>query len=303
MSLEVPMEQICSDCPRNCQALRRDEAGSGVCISPFLPRVIRAAPHYGEEPCISGTHGAGTIFFSGCNLRCVFCQNREISRKSVGRSLSVDELRTLMLRLRDQGVHNIELVTPTHFTRVIAEALDGLKLDIPVVWNSSGYEKVETLQLLDGLVQIYMPDLKYLNSETAKRYSAAEDYPEAATAAIAEMVRQRGSCRFDDDGLLQSGVLIRHLILPGHVEESMDVIDYVADSFLPGTVLFSLMSQYTPVPGLEPYPELCRSLTPEENDNLIHYLRTRHLQDGFWQELSSVGEDSIPLFDGSGLDF
>ena len=208
-----------------------------------------------------------------------------------------------MLRLRDQGVHNIELVTPTHFTRVIAEALAGLELGIPVVWNSSGYEKVETLRLLDGLVQIYMPDLKYLNSETAKRYSAAEDYPVAAVAAIAEMVRQRGSCRFDDDGLLQSGVLIRHLILPGHVEESMDVIDYVADSFLPGTVLFSLMSQYTPVPGLEAYPELCRTLTPEENDNLIHYLRTRHLQDGFWQELSSVGEESIPLFDGSGLDF
>ena len=208
-----------------------------------------------------------------------------------------------MLRLRDQGVHNIELVTPTHFTRVIAEALAGLELGIPVVWNSSGYEKVETLRLLDGLVQIYMPDLKYLNSETAKRYSAAEDYPVAAVAAIAEMVRQRGSCRYDDDGLLQSGVLIRHLILPGHVEESMDVIDYVADSFLPGTVLFSLMSQYTPVPGLEAYPELCRTLTPEENDNLIHYLRTRHLQDGFWQELSSVGEESIPLFDGSGLDF
>ena len=208
-----------------------------------------------------------------------------------------------MLRLRDQGVHNIELVTPTHFTRVIAEALAGLELGIPVVWNSSGYEKVETLRLLDGLVQIYMPDLKYLNSETAKRYSAAEDYPVAAVAAIAEMVRQRGSCRYDDDGLLQSGVLIRHLILPGHVEESMDVIDYVADSFLPGTVLFSLMSQYTPVPGLEAYPELCRTLTPEENDNLIHYLCTRHLQDGFWQELSSVGEESIPLFDGSGLDF
>ena len=186
---------------------------------------------------------------------------------------------------------------------MIAEALAGLELGIPVVWNSSGYEKVETLRLLDGLVQIYMPDLKYLNSETAKRYSAAEDYPVAAVAAIAEMVRQRGSCRYDDDGLLQSGVLIRHLILPGHVEESMDVIDYVADSFLPGTVLFSLMSQYTPVPGLEAYPELCRTLTPEENDNLIHYLRTRHLQDGFWQELSSVGEESIPLFDGSGLDF
>lgn len=298
------MEQICSDCPRACQAQRTGSAGGGVCVSPMLPRVIRAAPHYGEEPCISGTRGAGTIFFSGCNLRCVFCQNREISRKSVGRILSVSELRTLMLRLRDQGVHNIELVTPTHFTRVIAEALDGLELGIPVVWNSSGYEKAETLRLLEGLVQVYMPDLKYLNSDTAKRYSAAADYPEVATAAISEMVRQRGSCRFDDAGLLQSGVLIRHLILPGHSSESMDVIDYVADSFSPGTVLFSLMSQYTPMPGLEArFPELCRTVTAEENENLIHYLHARRLQDGFWQELSSVGEENIPIFDGSGLDF
>ena len=298
------MEQICSDCPRACQAQRTGSAGGGVCNSPMLPRVIRAAPHYGEEPCISGTRGAGTIFFSGCNLRCVFCQNREISRKSVGRILSVSELRTLMLRLRDQGVHNIELVTPTHFTRVIAEALDGLELGIPVVWNSSGYEKAETLRLLEGLVQVYMPDLKYLNSDTAKRYSAAADYPEVATAAISEMVRQRGSCRFDDAGLLQSGVLIRHLILPGHSSESMDVIDYVADSFSPGTVLFSLMSQYTPMPGLEArFPELCRTVTAEENENLIHYLHARRLQDGFWQELSSVGEENIPIFDGSGLDF
>lgn len=298
------MEQICSDCPRACQAQRTGNAGGGVCVSPMLPRVIRAAPHYGEEPCISGTRGAGTIFFSGCNLRCVFCQNREISRKSVGRILSVSELRTLMLRLRDQGVHNIELVTPTHFTRVIAEALDGLELGIPVVWNSSGYEKAETLRLLEGLVQVYMPDLKYLNSDTAKRYSAAADYPEVATAAISEMVRQRGSCRFDDAGLLQSGVLIRHLILPGHSAESMDVIDYVADSFSPGTVLFSLMSQYTPMPGLEAkFPELCRTVTEEENENLIHYLHARRLQDGFWQELSSVGEENIPIFDGSGLDF
>lgn len=298
------MEQICSDCPRACQAQRTGSAGGGVCVSPMLPRVIRAAPHYGEEPCISGTRGAGTIFFSGCNLRCVFCQNREISRKSVGRILSVSELRTLMLRLRDQGVHNIELVTPTHFTRVIAEALDGLELGIPVVWNSSGYEKAETLRLLEGLVQVYMPDLKYLNSDTAKRYSAAADYPEVATAAISEMVRQRGSCRFDDAGLLQSGVLIRHLILPGQSSESMDVIDYVADSFSPGTVLFSLMSQYTPMPGLEArFPELCRTVTAEENENLIHYLHARRLQDGFWQELSSVGEENIPIFDGSGLDF
>ena len=297
------MEQLCSDCPRNCHARRGETSGGGVCVSPLLPRVIRATPHYGEEPCISGTRGAGTIFFSGCNLRCVFCQNREISRKSVGKTLSVSELRTLMQRLRDQGVHNIELVTPTHFTRVIAEALEGLNLGIPVVWNSSGYESVETLRLLDGLVQVYMPDLKYLSAETAGRYSAAADYPEAATAAIDEMVRQRGAYRLDGNGMLQSGVLIRHLILPGHISESMDVIDYVADTFPPGTVLFSLMSQYTPMPGLERFPELRRTVSAEENGNLIHYLQTRRLQDGFWQEISSVGEESIPVFDGSGLDF
>ena len=297
------MEQVCSDCPRNCHARRGETSGGGVCVSPLLPRVIRATPHYGEEPCISGTRGAGTIFFSGCNLRCVFCQNREISRKSVGKTLSVSELRTLMQRLRDQGVHNIELVTPTHFTRVIAEALEGLNLGIPVVWNSSGYESVETLRLLDGLVQVYMPDLKYLSAETAGRYSAAADYPEAATAAIDEMVRQRGAYRLDGNGMLQSGVLIRHLILPGHISESMDVIDYVADTFPPGTVLFSLMSQYTPMPGLERFPELRRTVSAEENENLIHYLQARRLQDGFWQEISSVGEESIPVFDGSGLDF
>ena len=297
------MEFICSDCPRRCQALRTESTAGGICASPLLPRVVRAAPHYGEEPCISGSRGAGTIFFSGCSLRCVYCQNHEISRKSVGRTLTAPELRNLMLHMRDEGVHNIELVTPTHFTRVLAEALTGLDLGIPVVWNSSGYESVETLRMLDGLVQVYMPDLKYLNSETAKQYSAAENYPEAAAAAIEEMFRQRGPYRMDEEGILQSGVLIRHLILPGHFEESMDIIDYVADCFPPGSVLFSLMSQFTPVSVPERYPELCHPVTSEENDNLIHYMHARHLQDGFWQELSSVGKESIPEFDGSGLDF
>ena len=300
---EVPMNPLCRDCPRHCDAPRTDTSAGGVCLSPLLPRVVRAAPHYGEEPCISGVRGAGTIFFSGCNLRCVFCQNREISRSSVGKTLSVPELRDVMLHLRDEGVHNIELVTPTHFTRVIAEALAGVDLGVPVVWNSSAYESVETLRLLDGLVQVYLPDLKYLSAETARRYSAAADYPEAAKAAIGEMFRQRGSYQLDGDGLLQSGVLIRHLILPEHAAESMDIIDYVADTFPAGSVLFSLMSQYTPMPGLERYPELMRPVTADENANLIHYMHVRRLQDGFWQELSSVGDESIPLFDGSGLDF
>lgn len=297
------MNPLCRDCPRHCDAPRTDTSAGGVCLSPLLPRVVRAAPHYGEEPCISGVRGAGTIFFSGCNLRCVFCQNREISRSCVGKTLSVPELRDVMLHLRDEGVHNIELVTPTHFTRVIAEALAGVDLGVPVVWNSSAYESVETLRLLDGLVQVYLPDLKYLSAETARRYSAAADYPEAAKAAIGEMFRQRGSYQLDGDGLLQSGVLIRHLILPEHAAESMDIIDYVADTFPAGSVLFSLMSQYTPMPGLERYPELMRPVTADENANLIHYMHVRRLQDGFWQELSSVGDESIPLFDGSGLDF
>lgn len=297
------MEIICRDCPRNCGALRTETQAGGVCFSPLLPRVIRAAPHYGEEPCISGTRGAGTIFFTGCSLHCIYCQNREISRKSLGKSLQADELRSVMLRLRDRGVHNIELVTPSHFTRVIAEALDGADLGIPVVWNSSGYEHVETLKMLDGLVQVYLPDLKYLQNDTAKRYSAAPDYPEAAGNALQEMFRQRGPYRLDKDGILQSGVLIRHLILPGHTDESMDVIDYVSDNFPPGSVLFSLMSQYTPMEANTRFPELSRTVSREENENLIHYLKVRHLTDGYWQETASSGKESIPLFNGCGIDF
>ncbi len=297
------MKTDCNDCPRHCSARRSDLEAGGFCASPRLPRVVRAAPHYGEEPCISGVRGAGTIFFSGCNLRCVFCQNYEISRKSSGKIISVQELRDVMLRLRDAGVHNIELVTPTHFTRIIAQALEGLDLGIPVVWNSSAYETVETLRLLDGLIQVYLPDMKYWSEETAKRYSSAPDYPKIASDAIREMFRQRGPYRLDRNGLMQSGVLIRHLILPGCLNESMDIIDYVADSFAPGSVLFSLMSQYTPMPGMSRFPELQRAITQEENENLIHYMKVRHLQNGFWQELSSVGEESIPKFDGTGLDF
>ena len=216
--------------------------------------------------------------------------------------MSVSKLRDLMLRLRDMGVHNIDLVTPTHFTRVIAQALDGLELGIPVVWNSSGYESVETLRMLEGLVQVYLPDLKYLSSETAKRFSSASDYPEVAILALKEMFRQRGRYVFDAEGLMTSGLLIRHLILPGHIAESMDVIDFVADSFPPDSVLFSLMSQYTPMASFSAAPELCRAVTEEENSNLIHYMKVRKIRSGYWQETSSAGRAEIPLFDGTGLD-
>lgn len=298
------MEYICSDCPRKCSAYRSDDSPGGFCASPALPRIARAAPHYGEEPCLSGTRGAGTIFFSGCNLRCVYCQNAEISRGLSGRRITVPMLQKLMLQLRDRGVHCIDLVTPTHYARTIASALDGLELGIPVVWNSSGYECLETLRMLEGLVQIFLPDLKYLSPESGRRFSAAPNYGAVAAEAIMEMVRQRGRPVFDGDGILQSGVLIRHLILPGAVEESRNVIDFVADHFLPGEVLFSLMSQYTPMPGAESVaPELGRRVTDEENAAVIHYMKARGVTDGYWQETDSAGADEIPDFDGGLLNF
>ena len=295
------MDVFCNDCPRQCGAKRGPIEPGGVCRSPALPRVSRAAPHFGEEPCISGVRGSGTVFFTGCNLRCVFCQNREISRGGgTGEILSVPALRDLMLRLRDQGVHNINLVTGAHFIRPIAEALQGLDLGIPVVWNSSGYESVDSLRLLEGLVQVYLPDFKYWKPALAKRYSLAEDYPAVAAAAIREMFRQTGPCVLDEDDMLRRGVLIRHLILPGQDLNAMDVIDFAAEEFPAGSILFSLMSQYTPMPGLERFPELQQRVDAETNQRLIAYLQKRGLE-GYWQETEAATDEMIPAFDGTGL--
>ena len=295
------MEYICSDCPRKCGALRDDNTPGGVCMSPALPRIARAAPHFGEEPCISGTRGSGAVFFTGCNLRCVFCQNIEISRGQGGERVDAGALRDIFLRLRDTGVHNINLVTPSHYARVIETALDGLTLGIPVVWNSSGYDSVETLRRMEGLVQVYMPDYKYADSELARRYSAAGDYPSAAADAVREMFRQRGAYRLDGDGLLTSGVLIRHLILPGQNENTMSVIDFIEREFEPGDVLFSLMSQYTPMPGLARFPELTGRVDARSNAALIAYMRRCGITDGYWQETESATADMIPDFDGTGV--
>lgn len=295
------MEYICSDCPRKCGALRGDNTPGGVCMSPALPRIARAAPHFGEEPCISGTRGSGAVFFTGCNLRCVFCQNIEISRGQGGERVDAGALRDIFLRLRDTGVHNINLVTPSHYARVIEKALDGLMLGIPVVWNSSGYDSVETLRRMEGLVQVYMPDYKYADSELARRYSAAGDYPAVAADAVREMFRQRGAYRLDEDGLLTSGVLIRHLILPGQDENTMSVIDFIEREFSPGDVLFSLMSQYTPMPGLECFPELTGRVDAHSNAALIAYMRRCGITDGYWQEVESATADMIPDFDGTGV--
>lgn len=294
------MDNLCTLCPRLCAAPRSNERAAGFCCSPLLPKVARAAAHFGEEPCIAGKNGTGAVFFTGCNLRCVFCQNREISRGEGGRALTVPQLRALLLRLRDTGVDSIDLVTGAHFVPAICEALSGLSLGIPVVWNSSGYESCDALRMLEGLVQVYMPDYKYSDPEAARRYSAAADYPEVARAAIKEMYRQTGPAVLDGDRLLRRGVLIRHLILPGRAEDARDAIDFAADSFPAGSVLFSLMSQYTPMPGLGDFPELLCRVSPEENEALIHYLQVRGLN-GYWQESAAATEEMIPAFDLTGL--
>lgn len=295
------MEYKCTVCPRQCKALRSGEKAGGTCASPALPRIARAAPHFGEEPCISGTRGSGAIFFTGCNLKCVFCQNHEISRGMTGETVSVEKLRDIMLRLRDEGVHNINLVTATHFTIPVAKALEGLDLGIPVVWNSSGYESVETLRTLDGLVQVYMPDYKYAKRELARVCSAAEDYPQVAAAAIKEMYRQRGNFVLNDEGILTSGVLIRHLILPGQELNSMDVIDFVAEEFEEDAVLFSLMSQYTPMPGSSAVAGLERKISRDESELLRSYMERRGIVNGYWQDTDAAGEEEIPAFDGTGV--
>lgn len=295
------MNYFCSDCPRKCGTERGDAKASGICQSPALPSLARCAPHFGEEPCISGKRGSGTIFFTGCNLRCVFCQNHEISRGAGGITVSVERLRDIIRALEDKGVHNINLVTGSHYTRAIAQALDGLHLSIPVVWNSSGYDSVESLKMLDGLVQVYMPDYKYTSRDIARRYSAAADYPEIAQAAIKEMFRQRGAYRMDDEGMLLSGVLVRHLILPGQENGAMDAIDFVADEFPRGSVLFSLMSQYTPMPGLDAFPELQETISTETAANMRHYMLSRGISNGYWQDVSAATGDLIPDFDHTGV--
>lgn len=265
------------------------------------PRLARAALHQWEEPCISGTRGSGTVFFSGCSLRCVFCQNREISAGDYGREVSVERLRDIFEELIAQGAHNINLVNPTHFAAAIARALEQ-PLPVPVIYNTGGYDRVETLRMLEGKVQVYLPDMKYALPEPAARYSGAADYPQVAKAAIREMVRQTGPYQIQEDGLLTQGVLIRHLILPRNLQNTRRVIDWVADTFPKGMVLFSLMSQYTPCGDLSRVPEIDRRLTRREQQAAEEYLFAAGIEDGFVQERTAAKQDYIPPFDLTGVE-
>lgn len=289
---------ICTLCPRRCGAERTETAGGGICGMPSLPVVARAALHHWEEPCISGTRGAGTVFFSGCNLGCVFCQNEPISHGSFGAPVTIERLRQIFRELKEQGAHNIDLVTPTHFAPAIAEALEE-EPGLPVVWNSGGYERVETLRLLEGKVQVYLPDMKYALREPAWAYSRAPDYFEAASAAIREMFRQTGPCEWDDEGLLRRGVLIRHLMLPGELENTRRVIDWVAESFRPGEVLFSLMNQYTPMPNAEGL--LSRRVMGAEYRAARAYMENCGITAGYTQDGASAESRYTPDFSLQGV--
>ncbi len=289
----------CNLCPRNCKVNR--QSAVGFCRSRQTAVVTRAAPHFWEEPPISGQKGSGTVFFAGCNLRCIFCQNAQISCDGTkGTAVTTNQLRDIFLRLKDQGVHNINLVTPTHFAHVLCETLEE-PIGLPVVYNCGGYESVETLKQLNGKIQIYLPDMKYMDGQIAAAYSAAPDYPEVAKAAILEMVEQAGPCRFNENGILQQGVIIRHMILPGHTKNTLAVIDWVANTFQQGDVLFSLMSQYTPTQAVADHKNLGRTITRREYEKCRDAMFAAGIEDGFVQDLTAAKEGYVPDFDGTGI--
>lgn len=288
---------ICNACPRGCNVDR--EVSLGYCKSPEKFKLARASLHYWEEPCISGKNGSGAIFFSGCNLGCVFCQNYEISHGCKGVEVSDDDLVRIMKRLVDEGANNINFVNPTHYSLQLLRVLEKYKPPVPIVYNTSGYDSVETLKMLDGAVDIYLPDFKYIRPDKALKYSKAEDYPQVAEEALAEMKRQVGDDVFDENGIMQRGMIIRHLVLPSNTNSSISVLDYLAENF--GDTYISVMAQYVPCGDLTEYKEINRRLTQREYDKVVNHIFDLGLQKVFVQELESAVTDYIPDFDLTGV--
>lgn len=293
----------CTLCPRNCHA-NRLEGNRGFCGQTAEITAARAALHFWEEPCISGTCGSGTVFFSGCNLQCVFCQNHDIAIGETGQTITPERLSDIFLELQDKGAANINLVTAGHFLPQVCLALENAKaggLTVPIVYNSSGYESLSALQLLNGLVDIYLPDLKYMSSELSARYSHAADYFEKASCAIAEMFRQVGKPIFDPKtGLMKKGVIVRHLLLPGQIGDSKRILRYLHNTYR-NDIYVSIMNQYTPLSHVVAYPELNRRITDEEYEKVLSFAGQIGIENGFIQEGDTVGESFIPPFNGEGL--
>ncbi|MBR0412318.1 MAG: radical SAM protein [Eubacterium sp.] len=288
---------ICNSCPRKCDIDRKNTLG--FCQSPERFRLARAALHFWEEPCISGTNGSGTVFFSGCNLRCVYCQNYEISHDNKGREVSDDELVVIFENLVSQGAHNINLVNPSHYAKQLARVLTQWNSPVPIVYNTSGYDSADTLKMLDGLVDIYLTDFKYIRADKAAKYSKAGDYPEIVKAAIAEMRHQLPHDEFDENGIMKKGIIVRHLILPQNTNSSVEIIDHLANNY-PNTYL-SLMAQYTPYGNLESTPELSRKITEREYDKVVNHALSKGLENIFIQDMTSADKKFIPAFDFTGI--
>lgn len=284
----------CRLCPRQCGALRNEMEGRGFCRLPEGMRIARIQPHLWEEPPISGTKGTGAVFFSGCTLRCAYCQNADISHRNAGRSFTPAQLADSLRRLVDAGVHSISFITATPYVEKILETLRIYRPPVPLVWNTSGYETLETLRMLDGVIDVYLPDLKHLSPAMGKLCAQAADYFQVASAAIAEMCRQTGPARYDENGLMRRGVIVRHLILPGLTGESMALLDWVKENLPEGTPV-SLMRQYVPCNNVD-IPGLTRRLTPREYRRVREYMMALELP-GFLQEATSASEDFVPLFD------
>ena len=297
------MTDPCNLCPRHCNADRAVQAG--YCGMPDTILVSRAALHMWEEPVISGEHGSGTVFFAGCNLKCIFCQNYEIAHKTSEaryKAVSEEELCDLFFKLKEKGAHNINLVTPTHYIPQIRKALLLAKdkgLGLPVVYNTSSYENVDALRMLAGLVDVYLPDLKYTDPAIAAEYSHAPDYFETATAAIEEMFRQVGEPDFDGD-LMKKGIIVRHLVLPGHTNDSKAVLKYLYETYH-DRIYISIMNQYTPMERMKTHPLLGRRITGREYERVVNYALDLGIQNAFIQEGDVAKESFIPPFDLTGL--
>ena len=288
----------CTLCPRRC-GVNRTRGQLGFCKMPGQIHAARAGVHYWEEPVISGSFGSGAVFFSGCTLKCAFCQNYDISQENFGKPMTSAELRAAFERLIDEGVQNINLVTPTHFLPDILPALEP-KLPVPVVYNCGGYESMETLRQLEGKIDVYLPDFKYSDNALAKKLSSAPDYFETASAAILEMYRQVGKPVIEGDEM-KRGVLVRHLVLPGCVDNSLGVLDWVAEHFRSGDILFSLMSQYVPMGRAAEMPPFDRRITELEYDSVLSYMMLLRIEDGYTQDFSSAERGYTPSFDLTGL--
>ncbi len=296
------MSEICRQCPRECKIDR--ERDLGFCGVPEQLRIARASLHMWEEPCISGTKGSGTVFFSGCNLKCIYCQNYDISQDNFGKAITVQRLQEIFIELINKGVHNINLVNPSHYMKPIRQALTAVKqrdeLTVPVIYNSNGYETAEALKTMEGLIDVYLPDMKYCSGNTAMKYSKAMDYPEVSRKAVIEMFRQVGSPVLDESGIIRSGLIIRHLILPGHTKESMKILSWISEN-LPKSVYISLMSQYTPYYAAHNFPEIDRPITRNEYERVVNHLYRLGLEEGYIQERQSANTMYIPDFNLEGV--